>query len=169
MKKYLIKNNIIEKVEVLKDVKDIGKFPYLDGWRDEEMPSIDWSIQYLGSVYFKPEIDKVTYWIIDRSVEQIQAEKESHLSAIDESPIDNLVIKRLLQTLATTILTKTAPTIRDVQDLSTLYPQYRPGTYVKLQRFNHKGKFYEVTDNFVGGEEPTATKIVDMYIKYVKA
>ena len=169
MKKYLIKNNIIEKVEVLKDVKDIGKFPYLDGWRDEEMPSIDWSIQYLGSVYFKPEIDKVTYWIIDRSVEQIQAEKESHLSAIDESPIDNLVIKRLLQTLATTILTKAAPTTQNIDDISTLYPQYREGVpYVKLQRFNHNGKFYEVTSNFTGGAELDLSKVVDMYAKYVK-
>ena len=170
MKKYLIKNNLIEKSEVLKSIADVPKYKYEDGWRDEEIVFIDWNIQYLGEPYFKPEIDKVTYPIIDKSTGRIQAEKESRLSSIDDSPISNLVIKRLLRTLATTILTKAALTTQDVQDLSTLYPQYRAGIpYVKLQRFNHNSNFYEVTTNFTGREELDLSKVVDMFTKYAKA
>ena len=140
-----------------------------EGFFDVVIPEIDSKVEKLGELYWDAELKIFTYTKINKTTQELTQLKESLLVAKEESPLPNRVIKRLLQTLVVTILSKTAPTKQDIDDISLLYPQYRAGvTYKKLDRFNHDNKFYEVTSDFIGTEVIDSKNIVDMYTKYQK-
>jgi hypothetical protein len=140
-----------------------------EGFYELVIPIYNDKTHKLGEVYWD-DINKIfTYPLISKTLLEIQQEKEAELDNIDNSYIPNIVIKRLLQALVLTILTKTTVTTRDINDISVLYSQYRLGkTYIKLDRFNHSGMFYEVTNNFTATEVIDPKNVVDMYVKYVK-
>ena len=174
MKRYLIHNNLIEKVEVLNLLSDANKYKYEDGWREEIKPQIDWITQYLGNVYFDIATDKVTYVVRNKTNEQIQAEKEAQLNAIDEAPIDNIVIKRLLQKITEPILADEPNlTQQDIEDAKLLYKQYRVGAIYDKdsnnndeKRFIWNGELYKVIGvKHTSQADWTPDTAVSLYVK----
>ncbi|MFA5636010.1 MAG: hypothetical protein WC977_08890 [Anaerovoracaceae bacterium] len=137
-----------------------------EGFYDVVVPEFNTEFQYLGEIYFDANDEVFTYPVIDITQEELDERKEQELDAMDRE-FDILVTKRLLRTLVQTILDKTAVTVQNMDDISTLYFQYRVGVdYKKGGRFNHPDGFFEVTTDFTSTEILDPKNVVDMYIKY---
>lgn len=139
--KALVKNNVIIQTGIPeKFTREDGTFywggyrdapdsvHYNDGWRDVIVPKYDPTTQKLGQRYFNQAMDAVTYVVQDKTVEELQAEKESVLDAIDND-MDILAMKRLLRILTKNVLESDSVTEQQLSDLATIYPQWRINKY----------------------------------------
>lgn len=127
MKKFLVKNNEIEKIEILKTIQDAPKYKYEDGWRDEVYPDCNYELQRLGKIYFDAELDAVTYQVVDIPQKELDSQKQQKLEALDNQ-FDQQAAKRLLQKIAEPIMQdETNLSEQDIEDVKMLYKQYRVG------------------------------------------
>lgn len=139
--KALVKDNAIVQTGIPdKFTRDNGTFywggyrnvhdsiHYNDGWRDVIVPDYDATTQRLGQRYYNQAIDAVTYVVQDKTVEELQAEKETVLDAID-SDMDIMAMKRLLRILTKNVLESDSVTQQQLTDLATIYPQWRINKY----------------------------------------
>ena len=101
---------------------------YADGWRDIIMPEIDYYTQRLGQRYYNQAMDAVTYTVINKTVEELQTEKEAVLDAIDND-MDIMAMKRLLRILTKNVLESDSVTEQQLSDIATIYPQWRVNKY----------------------------------------
>lgn len=101
---------------------------YNDGWREVIIPDYDPTTQKLGERYYNQAMDAVTYVIQDKTVEELQAEKEAVLDALDND-MDINAMKRLLRILTKEVLNSDSVTSRQLSDLATIYPQWRINKY----------------------------------------
>jgi hypothetical protein len=99
---------------------------YADGWRDEERPAINQSLEKYGQRYFNVQMDKVTWTVTQKTAEEIAAEKEAEVNAKDEN-FDLMAIKRVLQKTIEKTVNLDSLTVQDIADLTTIYPQWRAG------------------------------------------
>lgn len=97
---------------------------YADGWRDEIIPSYNTTTQRLGQRYYNEAMDAVTWVVIDKTPEELAAEREAENQA-KEGEIDVMAVKRLLQKTVETSLNYDSLTTQQIADLTTIYPQYR--------------------------------------------
>lgn len=101
---------------------------YNDGWRDVVIPAYDAATQRLGAMYYNTVADIVTYPVIDKTPEELQAEKEAFLDMMDED-VNFLAVKRLLQIFAQPLLQTDEVEEQLYSDLATIYPQWRVNKY----------------------------------------
>jgi len=99
---------------------------YVDGWRDGVIPQYDPEIQRLGQRYYNQAMDKVTWVVIDKTPEELAAEKEAELNAKDEN-FDIPAVKRMLQKTIEQAVDFDSLSVQDIEDLVTIYPQWREG------------------------------------------
>lgn len=72
---------------------------YDDGWRDLVTPEIDYTIEKLGELYFDETDDVVTYEVIEKTVEEIEAETLQEAKQKQQKSIQKLVEKKLIEEL----------------------------------------------------------------------
>lgn len=139
--KALVKNNEIIKTGIPdKFTREDGTFfwggyrnlpdsvHYADGWRDVVVPDYDQTTQKLGQRYFNQAMDAVTYVVQDKTIEELQTEKEAVLDAIDND-MDIMAMKRLLRILTKNVLESDSVTEQQLSDLATIYPQWQINKY----------------------------------------
>lgn len=156
-KKALVKDNIIIHTGIPdKFTREDGTFywggygnahdsiHYNDGWRDVVIPEYDPATQRLGQHYFNQAMDAVTYVVQDKTIEELQAEKEAVLDAIDND-MDILAMKRLLRILTKQVLESDSVTEQQLSDLATIYPQWRINKYYEADEvFSKDGLLFRV-------------------------
>ena len=101
---------------------------YADHWRIEVTPEYDVTTQYLGDLYYNVGMDYVTRDVIDKSAEQIAAEQEAYLQAI-ESQLDVKKVKYLIQKLAAPMIDTMSMDSTDINAFISIYDQWRIGKY----------------------------------------
>jgi hypothetical protein len=84
MKKYLIENNSIVSVVTLKKASDAPNYTYEDGWRDDVRPSIT-SIQQLGDIYYDTGLDKVTWTVVNLTLDPVEDLKIRKIEELDSA------------------------------------------------------------------------------------
>lgn len=155
--KHLVKNGVIVKSGIPeKFTREDGTFywggyqnlpdsiHYIDGWRDEVRPVINTVLQSYGQRYYNAAMDKVTWVVVNKTVEEIAAEKEAEINAKDEN-FDVMAIKRVLQKTIEETVNFDSLTTQDIQDLVTIYPQWREGkSYVVNDKVVYDTLLYRV-------------------------
>ncbi len=117
---------------------------YADGFRDLVYPTYDATTQRITNRHYDLVQDAVTYDVVDKTIEELQAEREAVLDAI-ENDMDILAMKRLLRILTADILQSDTVTSEQLADLATIYPQYRIGkTYIAGEVFALDSDLFKV-------------------------
>jgi len=137
--KALVKDNTIIKTGIPeKFIREDGTFfwggyrdlpdsvHYEDGWRNVIVPQIDYATQKLGQRYYNKAMDAVTYVVVNKTEEELQAEKDAFIDMMDED-VNFQAVKRLLQIFAKPLLESEEIEPEVLSDLTTIYPQYRIG------------------------------------------
>lgn len=173
MKKYFVKNNEILQIVVLKTIGEAVNYPSEEGWKDEKIPVYEPSIQKLGSAYYNPELDAVTYGIENISQSEINERKRQELEYLDNS-FDEQAAKRLLRKIVEPVLQDEQNlNQQDIEDAKMLYKQFRVGvTYDKdssdidEKRFVWKGDLYKVIGaKHTSQADWTPDTAVSLYVK----
>ncbi len=117
-----------------------------EGFYDLVVPHYDPDLQRLGEIFFDSGNEIFTYPVIDKTVEELAAEKEALLQSI-ESKFDVASIKRLLIILTKNILNNTEVKQQELDDLASIYQQYRIGRFYQSgEVFVYDGELYIVND-----------------------
>ena len=176
--KHLIKNNVIVQ-SGLPDVftrengqtifggyRLLTEIHYEDGWRDEVVPEYNQSLQRLGAKYYNQSMDKVTYPVIDKTVQELADEKENLLKIIEQE-FDVLTVKRILAKVTKPLLESDSITEQDIQDLSMLYPQYRVGkNYIVGEVFALDSDLFKVIQAHTSQADWIPSSTPALYSKY---
>ena len=103
---------------------------YVDGWRDGVMPQYNPETQRLGQRYYNQAMQKVTWVVVDKTPEELTAEKEAELNAKDEN-FDIPAVKRMLQRTIEQAVDFDSLSVQEYKDLTTIYFPYRTGVAYK--------------------------------------
>lgn len=116
------------------------------GFYELVLPVYDPDLQVLGNIYFDSQNQVFTYPVINKTVEQLSAEKEEILEQIDNE-FDIKAIKKLLIILTSHILEDPGVTQEQLEALTTIHPQYRIGKpYVAGDIFVYEKELFKVNE-----------------------
>jgi hypothetical protein len=139
-----------------------------EGFFDVIKPEYDPELQYLGPIYFDEMSHVFTYPVIDKTPQELAAEVESRLQALDEQ-VDFQALKRLLQKVAEPVLSDEQNlTEQDVEDAKTLYKQWRATGifYKKGEKVVYNDKLYSVTSSHTSQADWTPDVAVSLFGRY---
>jgi hypothetical protein len=139
---------------------------YADGWRNGSVPTYDPATQRLGQRYYNEAMDAVTWVVIDKTPEELAAEREAEIQA-KEDEIDVMAVKRLLQKTVETSLNYDSLTTQQIADLTTIYPQYRPGkSYIAGEVFALDSLLFRVIQAHTSQADWIPTEVPALYKKF---
>ena len=141
------------------------------GFYDVIQPEYDNNLQRLGALYFDGAKRVFTYPVIDKTVEELTAEKEELLNSI-ENDFDISAIKKLLIILTKDILNSETVTQEQLDSIATIYPPYRVGKPYKAgDIFVYENKLYRVNEgkNHTSQADWIPSTTPSLYTKYTPA
>lgn len=169
--------NGIKKVGLPRNFKNYIGFDKLsteiheqEGFFDLVQPEFDNETQRLGEIIWNEANRQFTYIVIDKTDEELAAEIEDRLNALD-GDFDVAAIKRLLQRVAAPILADEANlTEQDIADAAMLYPYYRVGkAYAAGERFRYEEQLFEVIQAHTSQTNWIPTEVPALYKKFTPA
>jgi len=176
--KYLVVNGVITQTGIPDVFKrpngqtiwggygSLTQYHYADGWRAEITPVYNPTLQYLGVKYFDAAKDSVRWTVINKTVQQLAAEKESVLQSIEQG-MDIAAIKKLLIILTKDVLSSPTVTAETLTALSTIYPQYRVGkAYLLNDVFVYENNLYRVVQAHTSQADWIPATTPALYTKY---
>ena len=140
---------------------------YIDGFRDLVYPAYDATTQRITNRHYDLNCDCVTYDVVDKTIEELQAEREAVLDAI-ENDMDIQAMKRLLRILTADILQADTVTSEQLADLATIYPQYRVGkTYIPDEVFALDSDLFKVIQAHTSQADWKPESTPALYTKFI--
>lgn len=137
-----------------------------EGFYDLIQPTYDSITQRLGEIYWDETEQYFSYLVIDKTTEELQAEKESLLQSI-EAELDIKSLKLLLRLLTSDILN--SPTIKteELEALVTVYPQFRENkAYIIDEVFVYNNELYKVVQAHTSQANWLPNELPALYTKY---